>query len=126
MKMILSLIVMLEGGGLGLLKIESNEILSCSLWIEKNIVYKDNPLYKEGNGELCLILIDKQHICFLLRSRSTRKERTMKRKLKVKFSLIVPCEKEIRYIDEQELYFDNKESFLLACSDENDCQEIII
>ena len=33
--MVLSLIVMLESGGLGLLKIESNEILSCSLWIEK-------------------------------------------------------------------------------------------
>jgi len=52
MKMVLSLIVMLESGGLGLLEIESNEILSCSLWIEKNIIYKDNPLYKEGNGEV--------------------------------------------------------------------------
>ena len=52
MKMILSLIVMLESGGLGLLKIESNEILSFSLWIEKNIIYKDNQLYKEGNSEV--------------------------------------------------------------------------
>ena len=52
MKMILSLIVMLESGSLGLLKIESNKILSCSLWIEKNIEYKNNPLYEEGNGEV--------------------------------------------------------------------------
>ena len=52
MKMMLSLIVLLESGGLGLLKIESNEILSCSLWVEKNIEYKINPLYEEGNGEV--------------------------------------------------------------------------
>lgn len=62
MKMILSLIVMLESGGLGLIKIESNEILSCSLWIEKNIIYKDNPLYKEGNGEVWVNSYYKQHI----------------------------------------------------------------
>jgi hypothetical protein len=48
----------------------------------------------------------------------------MKRKLKVKFSLIVPCEKEIVIHDEKE-FNDNKESFLLACSDENDCQLLL-
>ena len=62
MKMVLSLIVMLESGGLGLLKIESNEILSCSLWIEKNIEYKDNPLYEEGNGEVWVNSYYKKHI----------------------------------------------------------------
>ena len=68
MKMILSLIVMLEGGGLGLLKIESNEILSCSLWIEKNIIYKENPLYTNGNNEVWIHSYYKKqrivgHIC---------------------------------------------------------------
>ena len=48
----------------------------------------------------------------------------MKRKLKVKFSLIVPCEKEIVIHDEKE-FNENKESFLLACSDENDCQLLL-
>ena len=62
MKMVLSLIVMLESGGLGLLKIESNEILSCSLWIKKNIIYKDNPLYEEGNGEVWVNSYYKKHI----------------------------------------------------------------
>ncbi len=62
MKMILSLIVMLESGGLGLLKIESNEILSCSLWVEKNIEYKINPLYEENNGEVWVNSYYKQHI----------------------------------------------------------------
>lgn len=62
MKMILSLIVMLENGGVGLLKIKSNEILSCSLWIEKNIKFKNNPLYEEGNGEVWVNSYYKQHI----------------------------------------------------------------
>ena len=43
---------------------------------------------------------------------SIRERRIMKRKLKVKFSLIVPCEKEIVIHDEKE-FNDNKESFLL-------------
>ena len=44
--------------------------------------------------------------------------------LKVKFNLIVPCEKEIVIHYEKE-FNDNKESFLLACSDENDCQLLL-
>ena len=47
-----------------------------------------------------------------------------KLKLKVKFNLIVPCEKEKVIHDEKE-FNDNKESFLLACSDENDCQLLL-
>ncbi len=50
--MILYLIIMLNDGGLALQKIESNKILSCSLWIEKNIIYKNNPRYEPGNGEV--------------------------------------------------------------------------
>lgn len=48
----------------------------------------------------------------------------MKRKLKVKFNLIVPCEKEI-VIHDEKLFNDNKESFLITCSDENDCQLLL-
>ena len=43
---------MLNNGNLELQKIESNKVLSCSLWIEKNIEYKNNPRYEEGNGEV--------------------------------------------------------------------------
>ncbi len=52
MKMVLLLIVMLNDGSLELQKIESSKILSCSSWIEKNIEYKSNPRYEEGNGEI--------------------------------------------------------------------------
>ena len=44
--------------------------------------------------------------------------------LHLKFSLIVPCEKEIVIHDEKE-FNENKESFLLAFSDENDCQLLL-
>lgn len=53
---------MLNNGNLELQKIESNKVLSCSLWIEKNIEYKDNPLYEEGNGEVWVNSYYKQHI----------------------------------------------------------------
>ena len=53
---------MLNDSSLALQKIESNKILSCSLWIEKNIIYKNNPLYKEGNGEVWVNSYYKNHI----------------------------------------------------------------
>ena len=53
MKMILYLIIILNNGNdLKLHKITSNEILSCSLWYEKNIIYKENEKYCDGCGEI--------------------------------------------------------------------------
>jgi hypothetical protein len=47
MKMVLYLIIILNNGNdYKLHKITSNEILSCSKWIEKNIIYK----YTEKHG----------------------------------------------------------------------------
>jgi hypothetical protein len=59
---------MLDQGSLALQKIESNEILSCSLWIEKNIKYIENPLYEDNNGEVWIHAYYKKqrivgHIC---------------------------------------------------------------
>ena len=47
MKMVLYLIIILNNGSdYKLHKITSNEILSCSKWVEKNIIYK----YTEEEG----------------------------------------------------------------------------
>ena len=48
----------------------------------------------------------------------------IKRKLKVNFKMIVPCQKEI-VIHDEKLFNANKESFLITCSDENDCQLLL-